>query len=77
MRSSRIGGRAFVAAYGELPDFDVVDAATERIRSMITHRREPADLGIEPQRTWVADGAEERDLDEIRWIAARREDLTP
>ena len=69
--------RAFVAAYGDLPDFDVVDAVTERIRSVISLRREMADRGIEPQRTWVADGAEDRDLEEIRWIEEHREDLSP
>ncbi len=33
--------------------------------------------GIEPQATWVADGAEERDLEEIAWIEAYREVLAP
>jgi hypothetical protein len=69
--------RAFVAAYGDLPDFDVVDAVTARIRSVIRQRREMADRGIEPQRTWVADGAEDRDLEEIRWIEEHRADLGP
>jgi Ser/Thr protein kinase RdoA (MazF antagonist) len=66
---------AFVAAYGDLPDFDVVEAVTERIRSVIRLRRDLAERGIEPQRTWVADGAEDRDLQEISWIEEHQDDL--
>lgn len=72
-RAARV--RTFVAAYGGLEDFDVVDAVSERIRSVIRLRRDLADRGIEPQRTWVADGAEERDLEEIAWIQAHRKEL--
>lgn len=72
-RAARV--RAFVQAYGDLPDFDVADAVVARIRSVMTLRRELADRGVEPQRTWVADGAEDRDLEEIAWIEAHREDL--
>lgn len=67
--------QTFLAAYGDLPDFDVVDLVTERIRSVISVRRELAEQGIEPQRTWVADGADERDLEEIAWIEHHREVL--
>lgn len=74
-RAARV--HAFVSAYGDLPDFDVMDAVAERIRSVISLRREMAHRGIEPQRTWVADGADERDLDEIRWIEEHREELSP
>ena len=68
-----------MAAYGGLPEFDVVDVVdvvTERIRSVISLRRELAERGIEPQRTWVADGAEDRDLEEIAWIEDHREALS-
>lgn len=68
--------RTFVRAYGDLPDFDVVDAVTDRIRSVIKLRRQLAEQGIEPQRTWLADGAEERDLEEIAWIDTHREELS-
>ncbi|MCW2791209.1 MAG: Phosphotransferase enzyme family protein [Nocardioides sp.] len=68
--------QTFVEAYGGLPAFDVVDVVTDRIRSVSTLRRQLADQGIEPQRTWVADGAEERDVEEIEWIEAHREELT-
>jgi len=67
--------RTFLAAYGDLPHFDVVDAVTARVRSVISLRRELADQGIEPQRTWVADGAEERDIEEIEWIERHRAEL--
>lgn len=67
--------RTFVAAYGDLPDFDVADTASERIRAVIRLRSDLADRGIEPQRSWVADGAEQRDLEEIAWIQAHRADL--
>ncbi len=69
-RAARV--RTFVAAYGDLPDFDVVDAVTERIRSVMRLRRDLADRGIEPQRTWVADGADDRDVEEIRWMEEHR-----
>ena len=68
--------RTFVEAYGDLPPFDVVDAVTDRIRAVIRLRRELAEQGLEPQRTWVADGAEERDAEEIAWIEAHRRELT-
>jgi Ser/Thr protein kinase RdoA (MazF antagonist) len=68
--------QTFIEAYGGLQDFDVVDVVTERIRSVMQLRRRLADLGVEPQRTWVADGAEERDAEEIDWIEAHREELT-
>lgn len=72
----RARARAFVAACGGLPEFDVVDVVTERIRSVISLRRELAEPGIEPQRTRVADGAEDRDLEEIAWIEDHREALS-
>lgn len=74
-RAARV--RTFLEAYGGLPDFDVADEVTARIRSVMALRRELADRGVEPQRTWVADGADERDLEEIAWIEAHRADLGP
>jgi Phosphotransferase enzyme family len=72
----RARAQTFIKAYGALPVFDVVDVVTDRIRSVMRLRRGLADQGVEPQRTWVADGAEERDADEIDWIEAHREELT-
>ncbi len=72
-RAARV--RTFLAAYGDLPDFDVPDAVIERIRSVIAHVAELAERGVEPQRTWVADGANERDFEEIAWIEEHRAGL--
>ena len=72
-RAARV--RTFVAAYGDLPLFDVADAVVQRIRSVIVLTAELADRGVEPQRTWVADGANERELEEIAWIEAHRSEL--
>jgi hypothetical protein len=69
--------RTFLEAYGRLPPFDVVDAVTGRIRAVITLRGQLADQGIEPQRTWVADGADDRDEEEIRWIESHGDELQP
>jgi hypothetical protein len=66
-----------VDAYGQLPPFDVVDVVTERIRAVISLRRQLAEQGIEPQRTWVADGADDRDEEEIRWIVSHGDELQP
>jgi hypothetical protein len=72
-RASRV--RTFVAAYGDLPDFDVADAVIQRIRSVIALVAELAERGVEPQRTWMADGANELELEEIAWIEAHRSEL--
>ncbi len=64
--------RAFLAAYGDLPDLAVVDAVTDRIRDTMALVQDLADAGQEPQRTWVADGAVEGEQAEIDWIEAHR-----
>jgi hypothetical protein len=74
-RRDRVG--TFVDAYGQLPPFDVVDVVTERIRAVISLRRQLAEQGIEPQRTWVTDGADDRDEEEIRWIVSHGDELQP
>ena len=72
-RAARV--RTFIEAYGDLPAFDVVDAVTERIRSGVAVMCDLAERGVEPQRSWVADGAAERDLEEIAWIEEHRDEL--
>ena len=72
-RAARV--RTFIEAYGDLPAFDVVDAVTERIRAVVALMCDLAERGVEPQRTWVADGAAERDLEEIAWIEEHRDEL--
>jgi hypothetical protein len=66
---------AFVNAYGGLPDFDVVQSVTQRMRATIDLCRELAEQGVEPQRTWVADGELEREAAEIAWIEGHRHEL--
>jgi hypothetical protein len=60
-------------AYGDLPDFDVVDVVTQRVLATRDLMGALAELGREPQRTWVADGALERADEEVRWIREQRD----
>jgi len=64
--------RVFLEAYGDLPVFDVADAVARRIRATRDLMASLADDGVEPQRTWVADGALEREDEEIRWVEQNR-----
>ena len=63
---------AFLDAYGMPADFDVADAVVRRRQSTIEHVRSLADQGVEPQRTWVAEGSLEHEAAEIRWIEENR-----
>lgn len=63
---------AFLDAYGMPADFDVAEAVVRRRRATIEHVRHHADLGHEPQRTWVAEGSLEEEAAEIRWIEENR-----
>ena len=65
--------RGFIDAYGPPPQFDVADAVVESIRTVIARMAELAQQGVEPQRTWVADGAIEGEEDEIGWIQQHRD----
>ena len=67
----------FLGAYGDLPAFDVVDAVAGRMRATRDLMSTRAAQGIEPQRTWVAEGAVEREEDEIRWVEAHRHLVAP
>jgi hypothetical protein len=64
--------QVFLEAYGGLPAFDVADAVARRMRSTYDLMSSRADQGVEPQRTWVADGALEREAEEIRWVETHR-----
>ena len=68
--------QVFLDAYGDLPDFDVVDAVTARVQATIDHCRALAEAGQEPQRTWVADGYLDQDESEIAWIREHRDLFT-
>lgn len=63
---------AFLEAYGMPPDFDVAEAVIRRRHATIQHVRLLADQGLEPQRTWVAEGSLEEEAAEIRWIEENR-----
>jgi aminoglycoside phosphotransferase (APT) family kinase protein len=60
--------RVFVDAYGDLPAFAVADAVTRRMQDTCDLMYARAEQGVEPQRTWVADGALKREAAEIRWV---------
>jgi phosphotransferase family enzyme len=62
----------FLEAYGDLPPYDVVDVVTRRMRATCDLMASLAAAGMEPQRTWVADGALEREEAEIRWVEEHR-----
>lgn len=70
-RKARI--RAFVDAYGDLPEFNIVEAVTDRMRITIEHVAALAANGAEPQRGWVRDGYLDREAAEIAWIRVHRE----
>jgi Ser/Thr protein kinase RdoA (MazF antagonist) len=67
---------AFLDAYGMLADLDVADAVIRRRQATIEHVRSLADQGVEPQRTWVAEGSLEEEAAEINWIEANRQLFT-
>jgi aminoglycoside phosphotransferase (APT) family kinase protein len=67
--------RTFLAAYGNLPDFDVASTVMRRIRATSDHELRLANEGVEPQRSWVADGSQERAAVEIAWIEEHRADI--
>ena len=63
---------AFLDAYGMMADFDVADAVIRRRHATIEHVRFLADQGLEPQKTWVAEGSLEEEAAEIKWIEENR-----
>jgi aminoglycoside phosphotransferase (APT) family kinase protein len=68
--------RAFVDAYGGLPRFDVSEAVVARMQATSDLLCALAQTGQEPQRTWVADGALEREAAEIAWVRQHRAELS-
>jgi hypothetical protein len=74
-RAARI--RHFLTAYGEAPglDPDRVDwpeTIAGRMEATIRHAGALARAGVEPQRTWVAQGHLEEEAEEVRWVRAHR-----
>lgn len=68
--------RVFLDAYGDLPDMDVVDLVAARVQATSDLMRSLAEGGVEPQRTWVAEGALEREAAEIAWLHGHRSELS-
>ncbi len=64
--------RAFLDAYGGLPGFDVAEAVAARIQATAELVESLARAGRQPQRSWVAGGALEREAAEIAWVRAHR-----
>jgi hypothetical protein len=69
-RRARIS--AFLDAYGMPSDFDVAEAVIHRRQSTIEHVRSLADQGVEPQKTWVAEGSLDEEAAEVHWIERNR-----
>ncbi len=63
---------AFLDAYGPLPAFDVVEAVVRRRQATIEQERRLAEAGVEPQRTWVAQGHLDDQRREVEWLLDHR-----
>ncbi|WP_343970738.1 phosphotransferase [Kribbella koreensis] len=74
-RAARV--RAFLEAYGELPAFDVGEAIASRMEMTMALELSLAEAGVEPQRTWVAEGSQVRGAAEVRWVRENARLLTP
>jgi hypothetical protein len=73
-RKARIA--AFLDAYGALPEFDVVEAIASRAEATMAVELSLAQRGIEPQRTWVAEGSQEAEAQEVAWVRGHAHLLT-
>jgi aminoglycoside phosphotransferase (APT) family kinase protein len=62
----------FLATYGDLPPFDVAAEAVAVMRRTRDRMAELAAQGVEPQRTWVAEGALDDEAQEIAWVLDHR-----
>jgi Ser/Thr protein kinase RdoA (MazF antagonist) len=75
-RAARV--RIFLDAYGPvLPDFDVAEAVADRMEATMALELSLALEGVEPQRTWVADGSQEWAAGEVRWVRENAHLLRP
>ena len=69
--------QVFLDAYGGLPPFDVAETIAARMEITMGHERALAEAGVEPQRTWVAEGSQEWAAGEARWVREHAHLLTP
>lgn len=73
-RAARV--RVFLDTYGGLPAFDVAEAIATRMEATMAMERSLAEAGVEPQRTWVAEGSQEWAAEEARWVREHADLLT-
>ncbi|MCY7402406.1 MAG: phosphotransferase [Nocardioides sp.] len=66
-RAGRV--HTFLDAYGGLPPFDVAEAVAIRMEATMAMELSLAEAGVEPQRTWVAEGSQEWSAGEVQWGA--------
>ncbi|MEV5965877.1 aminoglycoside phosphotransferase family protein [Kribbella sp. NPDC051952] len=74
-RAARV--RAFLQTYGGLPAFDVAEAIATRTEATMALELSLARAGVEPQRTWVAEGSQEWAATEARWVREHANLLKP
>lgn len=74
-RAARV--RVFLQTYGGLPSFDIAEAIAARLEATMALELSLAEAGVEPQRTWVAEGSLERAAGEARWVREHARLLTP
>ncbi len=74
-RAARV--RIFLQTYGGLPSFDVAEAIATRMEATTAMELSLAEAGVEPQRTWVAEGSQEWAAGEGRWVRQHAHLLRP
>jgi aminoglycoside phosphotransferase (APT) family kinase protein len=74
-RARRI--RIFLETYGGLTAFDVAESIAARMEVTMAMELSLAEAGVEPQRTWVAEGSQEWAAGEVRWVREHGDLLTP
>jgi Phosphotransferase enzyme family len=74
-RAARV--RVFLQTYGGLPSFDVAESIATRMEATMAMELSLAQAGVEPQRTWVAEGSQEWAAGEARWVREHAHLLRP
>lgn len=79
LRHLRARVRAFLDAYGPagIRVEDVVDEVVACVARTAALELDLARRGVEPQRSWVADGSQEAAAAEIRWLLDNRALVDP
>lgn len=74
-RAARV--HAFLDAYGALPTFDIAETIAARMEITMALELSLAKQGVEPQRTWVSEGSQEREAQEVSWVRQNAALLMP